>query len=155
VVERGDIENWPRGERTFVTVSPDRKHDLVQTGKDIVAELHRRLGEDVSIACSVHRHEGHPHFHIAIDRAVPQYKVERAVDWALEQRLERTRDWARKQELDRRLEQLVEVKRDLQDLEQRARERDGDRMERGGNLLVLPCRFVHVYCSHVGRRRGL
>ena len=90
----GAMGLWPSEARTFISVSPEKTHDMIETGKDMVQEMIRRLGDEVQIHGVIHRHQGRWHYHFAVDRAVPQYKVERAVDAALERRHERTREWA-------------------------------------------------------------
>jgi hypothetical protein len=93
VVADGGIDRWSSDTpRTFVTVAPQLVHDMFETGKEIAAELTRRLGGDVQVHGVVHRHQGRDHWHFAIDRQVPAYKLERSVDAALVRRRERTRE---------------------------------------------------------------
>jgi hypothetical protein len=109
---------------------------MVQTGKDLVADLQRRVGPDVQIHLTIHRHQGRLHYHLATDRPIPQYKVERSIAAALEMRRERGREWAREQqrgrELEARLDRALgtherEVISDLHKLEQAARLHELDR----------------------------
>jgi hypothetical protein len=91
----GEIHRWGEGERTFISIIPERATFARETVAEFVAALEREAGHPIRWHATEHRHQTERHWHIALDGAFgfARDDLERALEHALAVRREHAREW--------------------------------------------------------------